>query len=320
MLPERSVLKAGLFNSRFLGGVAMLIQIIGAGAVGMLVASFVAEAGLPVQLVTRRSQQALALNEKGLVRKSIQGNEQDFHIQASTAIINEPGLIIVAVKYGELQAVLENLHRINKNIPILFLQNGLAHFQEGLELSHQHIAYSSVQFGAQKLDDIAVVHSGIGAMKIATARGEIEVFQLLNKIENVNLPIKFENNAEQMLLEKALLNCLINPLTAILQIKNGQLLENKEAFQLLQSLYNELMMAFPQQRMKLSFADVQQVCQRTAMNTSSMLADRLQQRKTEVDTILGAVIRHAQDNNQKVPILETLYYLVKAFEESGEKM
>ncbi|MEK4228636.1 ketopantoate reductase family protein [Solibacillus sp. FSL H8-0538] len=298
----------------------MLIQIVGAGAVGMLMASFVAEAGLPVQLVVRRAQQAVIINKQGLVRQNIDGDAQQFQFRSTTRINNETGLIIVAVKYGQLSEVIENLHSVNEQIPILFLQNGLAHFEEGLRLPHQHIAYSSVQFGAQKLDDVTVVHRGIGAMKIAVARGEVGVFQFLEQLESRTLPIVFEANAEQMLLEKALLNCFINPLTAILQIKNGQLLQNSEALQLLQSLYNELRSAFPELTNLVSFEDVQQLCARTANNTSSMLADRLLGRRTEVDTIVGAVIKKAHNAGKQLPTLETLYCLVKAFEESGEKM
>lgn len=50
------------------------------------------------------------------------------------------------------------------------------------------------------------------------------------------------------------------------------------------------------------------------------LADRLANRKTEIDTIAGAILKKAEQNEKKLPVLQTLYYLVKAFEESGEQM
>ena len=51
-------------------------------------------------------------------------------------------------------------------------------------------------------------------------------------------------NAEQMLFEKAVFNCLINPLTAILQVRNGELVTNKQAFLLMKTIYRELTDAF----------------------------------------------------------------------------
>ena len=62
----------------------MLIQIIGAGAVGMLMASFMAEARLPIHIVTRRVQQAELLIKQGLTRQNIDGTIQRFPVQAST--------------------------------------------------------------------------------------------------------------------------------------------------------------------------------------------------------------------------------------------
>ena len=296
----------------------MLIQIIGAGAVGMLMASFMAEAGLPIHIVTRRVQQAELLLKHGLTRQNIDGTIQRFPVQASTQLKNEQSVVIVAVKYDQLAGVLETLHSANLQIPILFVQNGLAHFEQGLQLPQQHIAYSSVQFGAQKQDDTTVLHRGVGPVKIAVARGQVETFEVIHQLNDQAFPIVQQLDAEHMLTEKALLNCFINPLTAILQVKNGELLTNKYAFQILQTLYNELMGVFPS--MLGTFEDVCRLCERTAMNTSSMLTDRLKGKKTEVDTIVGAVIEKARKNGHTLPTLTLLYRLVKAFEESGEKM
>lgn len=298
----------------------MLIQIIGAGAVGMLMASFVAEAGLPIHIVTRRAQQAEFLLQQGLTRRNIDGTIRQFEVRASTHLKNEQSVVIVAVKYDQLADVLETLKSINHQIPILFAQNGLAHFEQGLQLPQQHIAYSSVQFGAQKQDDTTVLHRGIGPVKIAVARGPVETFEAILELNNQVFPVVQQFNAEQMLTEKALLNCFINPLTAILQVKNGELVTSKYAFQILQTLYNELMEAFPSMLETFQFEDVCSLCERTAMNTSSMLTDRLKGQKTEVDTIVGAVIEKARENGHMVPTLTLLYRLVKAFEESGEKM
>lgn len=73
-----------------------------------------------------------------------------------------------------------------------------------------------------------------------------------------------------MLMEKALLNCFINPLTAILQVKNGQLITQSHTLQLLKDLYNELMTAFPQFKETFHFNQVIALCEKTAENTSSI--------------------------------------------------
>lgn len=295
----------------------MRIEIIGAGSVGLLIASYLIEQQADVTLVKRKQYP----KKQSISRTNIDGYiTSDLHVSIASHPSSAADLIIVAVKYGQLQDVYPTLADISVDIPILFVQNGLAHFEEVLQLPQQHIAFSSIQFGAQKIEEFHVAHKGIGVMKVAVARGDLALFTVLRKFSSRDFPIDFEQDAELMLLEKALLNCFINPLTAILQLKNGQLITQNNAFQLLKNLYNEIMMVFPQYEKIIQFGQVVALCEKTAVNTSSMLGDRLAGRKTEIDTIVAPILKKAALQNQTMPILQTVYLLVKAFEESGEKM
>lgn len=298
----------------------MQIEIIGAGAVGLLVASYLVEGKATVRFITKVEEKAQQLRGYPLTRTNIDETTTRFLVQSATTLSDEANLIIIAVKYGQLQQVFTQLQQVNPSIPLLFLQNGLAHYEEALMLPQQHIAFSAVQFGAQKLNDIHVAHKGHGVMKVAVARGDSHVFSFLRDFSLVNFPIVFERDAEAMLLEKALLNCFINPLTAILKVKNGQLIVQNNAFQIVKNLYNEIITTFPQYAETFQFEQVVSLCEKTAHNTSSMLADRLAGRETEIETIVGAILKKAYAKNMQMPILQTLYMLVKAFEESGEKM
>lgn len=295
----------------------MRIEIIGAGAVGLIIASYLIEQQVEVTLVKRQQ----CKKEQSIARINLDGSLKT-NLQASVATrpSNKADLIIVAVKYGQLQELYPILAEMSVSSPILFVQNGLAHFDEALQLPQQNIAFSSIRFGAQKLEEFHVAHKGIGEMKIAVARGDSALFTMLQKFSSGNFPIDFEQDAEIMLLEKALLNCFINPLTAILQVNNGQLISENNAFQLLKNLYNEIMAVFPHYEKIIQFEQVVALCNKTAANTSSMLADRLAGRKTEVDTIVAPFLKKAALQNQRMPVLQTIYLLVKAFEESGEKM
>ena len=207
-------------------------------------------------------------------------------------------------------------------MPLLFIQNGLAHYEEALRLPQQHIAFGSAQFGAQRENDYTVVHRGVGVLKVAVARGNIEKFSCIETLRSQLLPVQYEADAEKMLFEKALLNCFINPLTAILKVQNGELLTNKHAYTLLEMLYEELVVAFPNIRVQFPFDSVTALCEKTSTNTSSMLADRLAGRKTEVETIVGAILQKAAREHKQTPTLRTLYEMIKAIEqvESGDKM
>lgn len=297
------------------------VVVIGAGAVGQLMASFLAEAHMHVTLVVRRQEQADELQLKRLTRVHLDGT-QTVHQTASTVelkTVSKPDLIIIAVKYRQLQNIYKQLLDVPKEVPLLFVQNGLAHFDEALRLPQQTIAFCSVSFGAQMINLTTVQHRGIGLCKIGVARGDDRIFHQLQQIQNPLCPIEMVENAEQMLFEKAVLNCLINPLTAILQIKNGELLTNKHAFFLMHTIYQELTEAFVDVQQTIPFSAIITLCEKTGKNTSSMLADRIHGRKSEVETIVGAVLQKASANGYPLPTLRTLYHQVLAIEESGER-
>ena len=299
----------------------MRITIIGAGSVGMLIASFLAEQNLNVTLIVRRKEQALEIQKFGLIRKNLDGSFYTAKIQVETdfSSIKEDSLVIVAVKYGQLKPLYKTLKTLNIESPLLFLQNGLAHFQEALRLPQKTIAFGACQFGAEKESDHIVVHRGQGVLKLAVEKGQKELFKKLASTLDGKIQLVMEEDAEQMLFEKALLNCFINPITAIVRMKNGELIENEHTYHLLLNLYDELMEAFPEIKADFQFEDVKNLCIRTAANTSSMLSDRLQMRPTEAETIIGEVIKRAAKREKALPTLNTLYHLLLAIE-SGEKM
>ena len=297
------------------------VVVIGAGAVGMLTASFLSEVGIQVTVVVRRQEQAHELNDRGLTRFNLNGTKSKTKVGAVTSLGAFPhtDLAIITVKYGQLKKVYKELAALPKNIPLLFMQNGLAHYEEALRLQHETIAFSSITFGAQVKNNTTVLHRGLGMCQLAIARGDSTVFMKLEQMVHKDFPITITQNAEKMLFEKAVFNSLINPLTAILQMKNGELVTNKRAFLLVQTIYLELIEAFPGLEANVSFSDVVALCEKTATNTSSMLADRLNGRKSEIETIVGAILKKAHQNGHTLPTLRTLYLQVLAIEESGEQ-
>ncbi|MEA0554328.1 2-dehydropantoate 2-reductase [Lysinibacillus irui] len=299
----------------------MKVAIIGAGAVGQLTASFLAESGTSVSLVVRRQEQVNELNTKKLTRINVDGTKTVQNIVSTTNLTSLPmqDLLVIAVKYSHLQQLYKQLALLPSDIPLLFMQNGLAHFEEVLNLPQKNIAFCSVSFGAQRVDQTTVRHRGVGLCKIAVERGKQHTFEKLLQLHCSLFPVEMVSNAEQMLFDKAILNSLINPLTAVLQLNNGELVTNKQAFLLMENIYQELTEAFENMEHSISFGDVVDLCRKTAENTSSMLADRLQGRKSEIETIVGVILNKALAKGHHLPTLRTLYHQVLALEESGER-
>ena len=300
----------------------MEIVVIGVGSVGMLVTSYLAEVNPEVKLLCRNEKQKELLSKHGLVRKNIDGSVVTNKIEICHNLkqIQKGALVIIAVKYVHLNRIYEMLGSLREDVTLLFLQNGLAHLDEAKTLPHHSIAFGSCQFGAEKENEFTVVHRGFGVMKIALERGKMDAINALSNISNEVFQVTFEKDAEKMLFEKALLNCFVNPLTTILNVNNGKLIENENSYQLLEILYEELMGAFPEERSRFPFEMVVSLCKRTAHNTSSMLTDMQKKQPTEVRSIVGAVIKKAEQRGKSVPTLRTFYLLVLSMEGNGGGM
>ena len=292
----------------------MKVQIIGGGAVGLLVASYLQQGGLQVTIVVRNEEQCESLNRNGLTRIGFNEEELTIPVTATTQLQGDARLTIVTTKSYQLTSLLSRLQKLPTDMALLFMQNGLAHFEPALQLPQQHIGFASVQFGAVRDSLTSVSHKGIGLFKLAVAKGDKRHFEVLEAVASEKFPVLFEEKAYDMLFEKALLNCFVNPMTAILQVKNGVLIQNPAAYKLLKQLYDELKLAFPREMEKFPFEAVVSLCEKTALNTSSMLMDMKCGRQSEVDAIVRPIIEKAERAGHLLPSLSTLYYLVNALE------
>lgn len=284
----------------------MNFAVIGAGAVGMLTASLLKEAGCGVQLIVRRQEQADHINLNGINKD---GEIQFINAHTEWDQIPSNAFVLVAVKYGHLPEVIHKLKNYSLNNPIVFMQNGMMHLELIRHLPQKNIAAGIVEHGALKVNDTEVRHTGKGKYKFALLTGDDKIFSPLLNVNGVK--VEWQKDADTMLLRKVLLNSMINPITALLSLKNGELLSDPYAYELMKNVYTELYTAFPEIDILLPFEHVTALCAATADNTSSMLADKLAGRKLEVDTILLYTIKRSR---YTLPTLQTFYYLLKAAE------
>ena len=305
-------MRAYLYERR----IEMAVVIVGAGSVGLLLGSYLLESGIRVTMVVRREEQASILNSQGIRRVNEDGSESVFRVHAITDFPTDQtsSVWIIAVKYIDLQKLLLQLNRIQIKNPMLFIQNGLDHFSMANATSIPNLAFATVEHGARRLDDNTVQHNGVGLITIGAGRGDAAVFDIIETAHSDSFPITRHSNAEFVLMRKVLINCMINPLTAILEVENGELLTNPSCHELFIALYDELLNAFPEMRPCLSLEAVSTVCQNTAHNKSSMLSDRLAGRQMEIKTIVTAVIEKATAIHKKVPLLEMLEKMLYAID------
>jgi 2-dehydropantoate 2-reductase len=293
----------------------MKVGIIGAGSIGLLLASYL-NSVFEVTLYTRTNEQAGEINLNGL---HLNKEQQTIRSSVKAAPFSEwqgtEPFTIVAVKEHQLDAIIEDMadHSIHAK-GLLFIQNGMGHLQKLDHISADNIFVGVVEHGALKLNAYTVCHNGNGAVKAAVYRGEAVLLHKVISALSTQFPIIYEEDYEQILLHKLIINAAINPLTAILQVSNGELVENEYYFKALKNLFEEIVYILNIKDPHSHFEKVTSICKNTAANRSSMLADIEAKRKTEVESIVGFLLQKANEQHKKVPLLTNLYYLIKGKE------
>lgn len=282
----------------------MQFVVVGAGSIGLLIGSYLAEHQADVLFWVRREEQAELLR-KGLVREP---EKNTYEVQATINIEELPtdALWIIAVKYDALSAVLSEISALAVQPDLLFIQNGIGHLSLIENYSLGHVSFATVEHGAGRIDDRIVSHNGIGPITIAINERIAPAIHWMQSIDPQKFPIRTQQNAELLLLRKVLINCAINPLTALLQVRNGQLVENPHFYLLFKQLYDELLSNFKEIENLLSYEDIEEVCRKTASNQSSMLVDRIKGQTMEIETILTAVLQKIDQKGGSAPFLQTL--------------
>jgi 2-dehydropantoate 2-reductase len=115
---------------------------------------------------------------------------------------------------------------------------------------------------------------------------------------------------------KLIINAAINPLTALLEVPNGDLLVRESARELMQAAAEEAANVASAAGVHLPYDDpverVEQVARLTAQNHSSMLQDIRRGAPTEIDAISGAICREGDAQGLDTPIAWSLWQLVRA--------
>lgn len=299
------------------GEFTLEVVIVGAGAIGMLIGSYLAEANHQVTFVVQRKEQADILHNEGLHRQKQNGVVDTFAVRATTDLTVAPSnaLWIIAVKYYALPPILQRLEQLSIEAPVLFVQNGIGHFAIVEQSTIAQPVIATVEHGAQRINDNTIIHNGVGPIRIGEGQSTSDFLSAFVAVNKPQFPIIVAQNAFQLLLRKTLLNCMINPLTAILQVQNGQLIHNAYCKQIVQQLFEELSTAFHTVEPAIAWQDVEKLCLNTAKNTSSMLADRKQRRPMEVETIVTAVRELAESEGYSLPLLATLERMLYALNE-----
>ena len=286
-------------------------HVLGAGAVGGLFACRLQLGGADVTLLAKEDEQPT----RELILKSEQ--EQRFEFPQQSLSVDQQPIehLLVCTKAWAVERAIEAVApRLSATSVVVLLCNGIGLAEAVAPLiGEAQLIVGSTTAGCRRSEKGELIVSGEGRTQLGTLDAGPAPTWLSNWRRGVP-DFEWETDIRSVLLAKVALNAVINPLTALHGVTNGELLEpplqaiTEDVIEEVQSVLcaadaREIASALP--------AQVRAVCDSTAANHSSMRVDLESGKRTEIDAIVGWLLSSLTPHPPATPLLSELYDAVR---------
>ncbi|WP_261816805.1 2-dehydropantoate 2-reductase [Vibrio gallicus] len=290
----------------------MKIAVVGMGAIGSLFAYSLSQDGHQLSCWTKGQHSTLSI---ALDKDNIRSFPTNIPSQ-----LEQCELVIVCVKSWQLQQALKQvLPYIPLAVPILISHNGMGAIEQSNKLLiNRPILFATTTHAALKPSSNQVLHTGWGQTTIGPYSEQARNLTWVVDLINHALPVaKWEKNIKQALWHKLAINCCINPLTALLNCRNGAL-DTPDTANTIKAICSEVSLVMQADGFQVHASQLDQtvnsVIKATANNYSSMHQDIAHHRKTEIDYITGYLLQRAKIHTIDTPHNLKLYQEIKQLE------
>lgn len=301
----------------------MKIVVIGAGAMGSIYGGHLSQNN-EVYLVDTNQAVVDKINSEGL-KVDENGATSVYHPKAvtSTADVGTADLVILFVKAIFSKAALEgNKGLIGPNTRLLTLQNGAGHEDILKEfVPVEHVVIGTTEDNGAVLDAGHVRRGGEGKTNVGLLTEDKDGFlpKLKESFDSCGFQVKIHDNIQQLIWDKLFTNVSLSAVTGILQVDMGYIAGNEYAWKMTRQLIHEAIVTAKAMGLTFDEDEVVEKVRLTSVNNpngrTSICADLGAGRKTEVNTISGAVVSAAAKCGVEVPTHQFVVNMVHAMEE-----
>lgn len=297
--------------------------VLGAGAMGSLLAGRLALAGEPVVLLARPSPHANRVRSHGLAIESLDGNTCAVSVPVAfdpTSAADLDALVVLVKRWATRDALAPLAPHLRSAALVVSLQNGIG-AREDLRSALPAHPWAPLAVGvtaqAALLPSVGVVrHTGEGDTVIGVGSGvdASVVARFAARLERAGWNCRLEPDIEPAIWRKLAVNAAINGITALASVPNGAIVERADLRVLAGRIVDEVTAVAAS--VGVDIGDAREaaltVAEATRFNRSSMLQDLDRGRRTEVDVIHGAVVDLARRGGIDAPVVEVLSALIRA--------
>jgi 2-dehydropantoate 2-reductase len=249
-----------------------------------------------VVLIGRWPEQVAALRRDGLTLIQPDGRrqQQPLSVATSTDGVDGVDLALLLVKsHQTARAAQQAAAVLAPGGLVLTLQNGLGNRELiAAVVGEARVALGVTTQGAAMVRPGVVRRAGYGQTHLgAPPHLEHSLTAVAHLLTGAGLETHLAGNVDSLIWGKLAVNAAINPLTALLDVPNGFLVENEAARAIMAAAAQEVAAVAQAGNVALPYPDAARqallVATTTAANDSSMLQDLRRGAPTEIDAING---------------------------------
>jgi 2-dehydropantoate 2-reductase len=300
------------------------ILIVGTGAMACLFAARLAPV-VDVIMLGTWEEGIRALQEKGVRIIESDGSEHTFSVRATpnpAECVGARHALVLVKSWQTSRAANHLVTCLSEDGIALTLQNGMGNLETLQEILGSERAALGVTTTGATLVAPGLVRVGGSGPTHLVPNMRLEI--MMNWLRKAGFTIEESRDLESLVWGKLVINSGINPLTAVLRVTNGELLEMRDAVWLMKRAAREAAAVAHAKGVKLPFDEpevaVENVAQRTAKNYSSMYQDVLRGAPTEIEAICGAVVEEGAKLGIPTPINEIYVHLIRAIVTTDKEM
>jgi len=294
------------------------IGVAGAGAVGCVFGGSLFKAGHQVTFLAR-GDHFHAMKQHGL---RVKGTSETYIVDESftndLTDLADSDVILFCVKSNDTKTVAVQLKEVlEKETLILTMQNGVDNEEVLTEIFGSHRVLSAATYVQAAISRPGIVTQQ-GGMRLVMGELDSHTREECSRIVQVFQQAGISTNHVSNILEKKwnklLWNVTFNPLSAVMSVRIREILEDTYLYDIAESICSEAIKVA--QNMGMT-TDPKTTVERIFKNAefakdhqTSMLQDRLQGKKMEVESICGYIVKRGEELQVPTPTLKTIYRML----------
>jgi len=313
----------------------MNIVVVGLGALGTTFATLLKKDGHQVFAITKEKYLA-ELADRKIRICGIWGDHEaildGIYAGIGTLINEKIDLILLTVKSFDTEMAAKMIAPLAGGSAIVVsAQNGYGNYEAVARIvGKEHALLARIIFGARIVktgySEVTVIADDV---RIGQPEGAIPadiIIKIASEINKAGVPSSYAADVNEILWDKILYNCALNPLGALLECNYGLLAAHEHTRRVMNALIKEIFQVAGAHSIRLHWTSAEdyidyfygKLIPPTQEHYPSMYHDLKAGKRLEIDALNGAIVNLAGEKGVPVPVNETIVCLIEVKEKLSQ--